>query len=210
MRLAGMSSPHPTEDNMLDENHTINLIDQIHPDLFCVPSLVYAYQLDYFRWRIVVCHRPTTIDLTNQQLLKRLEGEEELLRAYNPRGGKEDSWLWASPCDFGNIKPGKFIPIKRGMVLRLLDNKGHEGYLEVGDRLLLIANTGTALVVKPLTGEKKGLNLRICRLIYIARRRGVPGRRIKHMSQFPVVGGFAVEEDQNNDFSPAINICRLN
>ncbi|KAH9456416.1 hypothetical protein MJO28_006467 [Puccinia striiformis f. sp. tritici] len=174
-------------------SHHINLINRMHTGLFAVSHLSYANQMEYYNTRIVLCQRPTTMASTNRELLTMLGGAEVSLRAYCPWRGTPSSLLYASPGDNLNI-PDNRIPVKRSMVLRLLDNKGHEDHLEVGDRLLLIVVCRFVLVVKPLAGMKKGLNLGIHRLMYLNSRQGA-GRGREYITQFPVVGGFAVMDD---------------
>ncbi|KAI7949876.1 hypothetical protein MJO28_008697 [Puccinia striiformis f. sp. tritici] len=91
--------------------------------------------------------------------------------------------------------PASVIDCKRGMVLRLLDNTGHDE-LKVSDWLLLIAITTSSLVVKPLTGVTAGLNVHLQRLEYVPPPPGSRYKRNGSRAQYPVVGGFAVE---NND-----------
>ncbi|KAI9601754.1 hypothetical protein KEM48_000858 [Puccinia striiformis f. sp. tritici PST-130] len=161
-----------------------------HSDIRMITSLTYNEQITYYRARLAVCANVTSIRPINSFLLRQLPGVVTKLVCFN-LAEPHPSTACSRPEDSREtLRPDTVIKLKRGMVLSLLDNEGHEGYLKTWDRLLLVAICTNSLIVKPLGGEKEGLNLVLRRLRY----RSGTARRGEHgtVTQFPVMAGFAM------------------
>ncbi|KAH9473021.1 hypothetical protein Pst134EA_000101 [Puccinia striiformis f. sp. tritici] len=195
-----------TEDRKRNLARRKLMVDAIYPDIHRVPTLRFAEQINYYTNRIVLCRHLSVIESTNMHLLSRLDGPEiNLLAVDSNLNPRTDSF--PRPDLTGTQMPERVITVKRGMVMALLDNTGHEDHLNVGDRFTLIAISTDALIVKPLTGTKKGLNLRIVRLSYETTPENADSRTPHQKSlQFPVVPAFAVGISDAYYNYPALHI----
>ncbi|KAI9621327.1 hypothetical protein H4Q26_015826 [Puccinia striiformis f. sp. tritici PST-130] len=141
------------------------LLRRCYPDVAKIGCLGFKEQLDYFRSRISLCYYAYTVKIINLIVLQQIPQPCTTMRMIPVAtvGPPSVGILECNPCCKW---PASVIDCKRGMVLRLLDNTGHDE-LEVSDRLLLIAITTSSLVVKPLTGVAAGLNVHLQRLEYV-------------------------------------------
>ncbi|KAI7962911.1 hypothetical protein MJO28_001005 [Puccinia striiformis f. sp. tritici] len=193
-----------TEDRQRRKVHSEKMISDIHQDLVSVPMLPYPSQINYYNSRIVLCQHLSTIRSHNSFLLAQLPGDLDFLRAYHTATSSPLQLDHAVGSE-GPPVPDKLIPVKRGMVLILMDNTGHAEYLEVNARVLLVAFSQSTLTVKPLTGSAKGLNISINRLAY--RKPTTDGaQQGTFLTQFPVSGGFTVFVNEIYFDFPAIHI----
>ncbi|KAH9463064.1 hypothetical protein Pst134EA_015151 [Puccinia striiformis f. sp. tritici] len=169
------------------------ILSRCYPDVANIGSLGFKEQLDYYRSRISLCYYAYTVKVINIIVLQQIPEPVTTISMIRV-GTVGSTGAGILECNPRCKWPASVIDCKRGMILRLLDNTGHDE-LEVSDRLLLIAITTSSLVVKPLTGVAAGLNVHLQRLEYML----PPGSRYEQngsRAQYPVVGGFAVE---NND-----------
>ncbi|KAI7955354.1 hypothetical protein MJO28_005754 [Puccinia striiformis f. sp. tritici] len=157
----------------------------IYFELWEITSLPFKDQITYYRTRLAVCRNITSVARINSILLDTLIGKNTRL-VFQRLGKVVGETPHLGTASESTLQPAGIICVKRGMVLAVLDNKGHEEYLKPWDRVLLVAIQTESLVVKPLTGEKMGLNLGIRRLIYPLNRRHELGL------QFPVLAAFAM------------------
>ncbi|KAI7934213.1 hypothetical protein MJO29_016463 [Puccinia striiformis f. sp. tritici] len=112
--------------------HSINVIGQMQAELCGASHMSYRKQLEYFNKHMVLCRGPAAVISVNEQLLDALGGRRGTLTAYCPRRLEDQQFLHAASPGT-NSTPEKFIEVKRGMILRLLDNKSHKSYLDLGD-----------------------------------------------------------------------------
>ncbi|KAH9473018.1 hypothetical protein Pst134EA_000098 [Puccinia striiformis f. sp. tritici] len=146
-----------------------------HSDIRMITSLTYNEQITYYRARLAVCANVTSIRPINSFLLRQLPGVVTKLVCFN-LAEPHPSTACSRPEDSREtLRPDTVIKLKRGMVLSLLDNEGHEGYLKTWDRLLLVAICTNSLIVKPLGGGKGRIKFGVTAFA-IQKRNGEKGR----------------------------------
>ncbi|POW01369.1 hypothetical protein PSHT_12585, partial [Puccinia striiformis] len=126
--------------------------------LHLVPRLRREDAIDYYHQRIVWCRDPLMIRLANQYLLGKLKGPAKLLTISQTTQSHSLNLTYDSSTQ-GSTLPDYRIQVKRGMVLRVLDNVGLEGRISIDDRVVLSHISRDTLTVSPLVGEAKGMDV---------------------------------------------------
>ncbi|KAI7933769.1 hypothetical protein MJO28_003698 [Puccinia striiformis f. sp. tritici] len=165
------------------------MISMAHEGLDCVPRLARTDAIDYYNQRIVLCKQEVTIRLANQYLLGKIKGPCKLLTTSQTTQERGLHRTYTNTT-VGSMVPDNIIQVKRGMVLRILDNVGHESYLNINHRVLLLQISRDTLTVTPIDGSRKGMDVILRRLVY----GGLSSEGVLNAGsfiQYPVMGGFA-------------------
>ncbi|POW09309.1 hypothetical protein PSTT_06886 [Puccinia striiformis] len=114
--------------------------------------------IDYYNQRIVLCQQEETIRLANQYLLGKIKGPCRLLTTSQTTQERGLHLTYVSTT-VGLAVPDSKIQVKRGMVLRVLDNVGHKSYLNINHRVILLQISRDTITVTPVHGSKKGMDV---------------------------------------------------
>ncbi|KAI7962717.1 hypothetical protein MJO28_000811 [Puccinia striiformis f. sp. tritici] len=153
-----MADAFRVQDNWCLLTQAKMMISMAHEDLDSAPRMARTDAIDYYNQRIVLCQQEETIRLANQYLLGKIKGPCRLLTTSQTTQERGLHLTYVSTT-VGLAVPDSKIQVKRGMVLRVLDNVGHKSYLNINHRVILLQISRDTITVTPVHGSKKGMDV---------------------------------------------------
>ncbi|KAI9622926.1 hypothetical protein H4Q26_014866 [Puccinia striiformis f. sp. tritici PST-130] len=159
-----------------------------HSEIGDVLSLPYPNQITYYRRQLAVCANVASVGQINSWLLALLPGVVTRLVCCHPPNPSPGT-NFARPGDSRvTLRPNGILRLKRGMIIVLLDNEGHEEYLNTWDTTC--RDLHGQLDCEAVAGGKE--RIKFGNTAFTIQQRNHTRDSHGTATQFPVIGGFAM------------------